>query len=206
MAFVRWLLAAMLLLTASQAFALEKTWVYRDEDGNLIFTNAPGQGAIEVNLREPPNINPSLDFEAQEKKYDGLIVKYASKYRVDPFLVKAVIRTESLFDPEAISDAGAQGLMQLMPYTAERFRVEDMMDPEQNIAGGTEYLRWLLDLFKGDAKLAIAAYNCGEKLVQREGRVPNIPETSEYVVKVEAARQVYKLQGLSASSIGTPKR
>src|SRR5688500_15061213 len=196
MAFVRWLLAAMLLLTATQAIARDKTWVYRDEDGNLIFTNAPGQGAIEVNLREPPNINPSLDFEAQEKKYDALIVKYASKFRVDPFLVKAVIRTESLFDPEAISDAGAQGLMQLMPFTAERFRVTDMLDPEQNIRAGTEYLRWLLDLFQGDATLAVAAYNCGERLVQREKRVPRIPETQEYVVKVENCRREYRLKGL----------
>ncbi len=203
---MRLALALVLLLTASEAVARDKTWVYRDEDGNLIFTNAPGPGAIEVNLREPPNINPSLDFEAQEKKYDALIVKYATRFRVDPFLVKALIRTESLFDPEAISDAGAQGLMQLMPATAERFRVSDMMDPEQNIRGGTEYLRWLLDLFKGDAKLAVAAYNCGENLVQRMGKVPDIPETTDYVVKVEAARQVYKLNGLSASSIATPKR
>lgn len=196
----------MLLIFAAPLAHAEKTWVYRDEDGNLIFTNAPGPGAIEVNLREPPNINPSLDFGAQEKKYDALIVKYATRFRVDPFLVKAVIRTESLFDPEAISDAGAQGLMQLMPATAERFRVTNMMDPEQNIAAGTEYLRWLLDLFKGDSRLAVAAYNCGENLVQRIGKVPDIPETTEYVVKVEAARQTYKLNGLSASSIGTPKR
>lgn len=199
-------LSLIVLLAGTSLAHAEKTWVYRDEDGNLIFTNAPGPGAIEVNLREPPNINPSLDFLAQEKKYDALIVKYASKYRVDPFLVKAVIRTESLFDPEAISDAGAQGLMQLMPATAERFRVTDMMDPEQNIRAGTEYLRWLLDLFKGDAKLAVAAYNCGENLVQRVGRVPDIPETVDYVAKVEAARQVYRLHGLSASAINPPKR
>lgn len=206
MAFVRRAFLLLVLLTASTDAFAEKTWVYRDEDGNLIFTNAPGPGAIEVNIRERPNINPSLDFEAQERKYDALIVKYATKYRVDPFLVKAVIRTESLFDPEAISDAGAQGLMQLMPGTAERFGVTDMMDPEQNIRGGTEYLRWLLDHFKGDARLAVAAYNCGERLVQRLGRVPDIPETVDYVAKVEAARQVYRLHGLSASSFAPRKR
>ena len=188
------------LLTASSAAASE-VYVIRDDEGNLIFTDTFEDGAIEVNLREPPNINPNLDFHAQEKKYDEFILRYSRLYRIDPFLVKAVIRQESMFDPDAISDAGAQGLMQLMPFTAERFGVDDMLDPEQNIRAGTEYLRWLLDLFKGDSQLAVAAYNCGERLVQREKRVPNIPETRDYVQKVEGWRRAYRLKGLSASTM-----
>ena len=189
-----------LLLAPVPALAAE-IWVVRDEDGNLIFTDTFEAGAIAVNLRDPPNINPNLDFAEQERKYDALILRYSRKYRIDPFLVKAVIRTESLFDPDAISDAGAQGLMQLMPATAERFRVTDMLDPEQNIRAGTEYLRFLLDLFKGDVKLAVASYNCGENLVQRMGRVPGIPETEDYVVKVENARREYRLRGLSSTTV-----
>ena len=175
-----------------------------DEDGNWVYTDTLEPGAVEVNLRDPPNIDLSLDFAEQEAKFDHLILRYSRLYRVDPFLVKAVIRTESLFDPNAESDAMATGLMQLMPATAERFRVDDMRDPEQNIRGGTEYLRWLLDLFKGDTRLAVAAYNCGENLVQRVKRVPGIPETQEYVVKVEKARQEYKLKGFGRAE-ATPR-
>lgn len=193
------IVAFAVLVHSTTAFARDHIYVVKDEDGNLVFTNTPGEGAVEVNLRDPPAINPSLDYGKQERKYDALILRYAEKSRIDPFLVKAVIRTESMFDPDAISAAGAQGLMQLMPETAERFGVTNLMDPEQNIKGGVAYLRWLLDLFQGDAKLSVAAYNCGEKLVQREKQVPSIPETQEYVLKVETARLQYKLKGLSAS-------
>lgn len=184
----------------SHASSHGEVYVYRDEDGNYVYTDSAEFGAVPINLRDPPNINPNLDYAEQERKYDAIIVRHALKHRVDPFLVKAMIRTESMFDPDAISDAGAHGLMQLMPGTAERFGVKDMLDPEQNIAGGVAYLRWLLDLFKGDTTLAVASYNCGERLVQRERRVPNIPETQGYVVKVEAARRHYRLAGFSASA------
>ncbi|HVO30532.1 MAG TPA: lytic transglycosylase domain-containing protein [bacterium] len=177
-----------------------QVYVVKDEDGNLVFTDTPAFGAIPVNLREPPPINPNLNFAEQEGKFDALIVKAAQKYRVDPFLVKAVIRTESAFDPDAISSAGAQGLMQLIPATAERFHVDDLMDPAKNIEGGVRYLRWLLDTFKGDARLAVAAYNCGEALVIHEKKVPDIPETQDYVVKVEAARSQYRSKGFSAGT------
>ena len=115
-----------------------QVYVVKDEDGNLVFTDTPGFGAIPVNIREAPPINPSLNFAEQEGKFDSLILAAAQKYRIDPFLVKAVIRTESMFDPDAISDAGAQGLMQLIPATAERFHVDDLMAPAKNIAGGTQ--------------------------------------------------------------------
>lgn len=187
------------LLLAAPALASD-TWVVKDDEGNLLFTDVFEPGAIKVDLRDRPNIDTSLNFEEQERKFDPFILRYSQMYRVDPFLVKAVIRTESLFDPNAESHVGAQGLMQLMPATADRFRVTDALDPAQNIRAGTEYLRWLLDLFEGDAKLAVAAYNCGETLVQRMGKVPGIPETEDYVVKVEKARREYRLKGLSANT------
>lgn len=191
----------LLLAPFASALASDKVYMVPDEEGNWIYTDTLEPGAVEVNLRGRVNIDTTLDFVEQEKKFDVWILQYSRLYRIDPFLVKAVIRVESMFDPNAESDAMAAGLMQLMPVTAERFRVDDRLDPEQNIRGGTEYLRWLLDLFKGDSRLAIAAYNCGENLVQRVKRVPSIPETQEYVVKVEKARQEYKLKGLTGSTM-----
>lgn len=198
---MRRLIVSLLLLAPLPALAADQIYVVIDEEGNQIYTDTAEAGAIPVNLRDFPNIDLSLDFAEQERKYDYLILRYSRLYRVDPFLVKAVIRTESLFDPHAESDAGASGLMQLMPATAERFRVDDRLDPEQNIRAGTEYLRWLLDLFEGNTTLAVASYNCGERLVQRLKKVPGIPETEQYVVKVEAARREYKLKGLTGSTI-----
>lgn len=193
---------ALAFLVSSPAFARDKIYMVLDEDGNQILTDTFEAGAIEVNIRDEPNIDLSLNFAEQENKFDHWILQYSRLFRIDPFLVKAVMRTESMFDPNAESDAGATGLMQLMPATAERFRVDpgDRRDPEQNIRAGTEYLRWLLDLFEGDTKLAVASYNCGERLVQRLKRIPAIPETQNYVVKVEAARREYKLKGLTSST------
>lgn len=115
---------------------------------------------------------------------DALARRVAAEYDVAPELVLAVIAVESAWQPEAVSHAGAQGLMQLIPETAERFGVRDPFDPEQNVRGGTRYLRWLLSLFRGDVTRALAAYNAGERAVLRHGGVPPYPETQNYVVKV----------------------
>jgi soluble lytic murein transglycosylase-like protein len=101
-------------------------------------------------------------------------------------LVIAVIQVESNFDPNALSPKNAQGLMQLIPETAERFGVKDVWDPEQNLRGGMAYLRWLLDYFRGDVRLALAGYNAGEGAVERHQGVPPFDETQDYVRKVTA--------------------
>jgi soluble lytic murein transglycosylase-like protein len=108
----------------------------------------------------------------------------APKYRLDPNLVLAVIETESGFNPKALSPKNAQGLMQLIPATASRFGVEDVWDPEQNLHGGMAYLRWLLDHFDGDVKLALAGYNAGEKAVEHHGGIPPYAETQAYVKRI----------------------
>lgn len=108
----------------------------------------------------------------------------APKYRLDPNLVLAVVEVESGFNPKALSPKNAQGLMQLIPATAERFGVADVWDPEQNLRGGMAYLRWLLDRFDGDVKLALAGYNAGEKAVERHGGVPPYEETQSYVKRI----------------------
>jgi len=113
-----------------------------------------------------------------------LVRNLAPRYRLDPNLVLAVVEVESNFNPTAKSHKNAQGLMQLIPETAERFGVQDVWDPEQNLRGGMAYLRWLLDHFEGDVKLALAGYNAGEGAVKRHGGVPPYKETQAYVKRI----------------------
>jgi soluble lytic murein transglycosylase-like protein len=118
-------------------------------------------------------------------RYAPLISAAAMRHGVDPNLVHAVIRAESAYRPRAKSHAGACGLMQLMPGTAKRFGVRDIWDPEQNIEGGVAYLRVLQDLFDGNIRLALAAYNAGEGAVAKYGnRIPPYRETKTYVRRV----------------------
>lgn len=126
----------------------------------------------------------SSSIPATGGKYDSVINEYASKYKVDPLLVKAVIHAESGFNSRAVSSCGAEGLMQLMPSTARGLGVTDSMDPVQNIAGGTRYLRYLLDKFGGNTSKTVAAYNAGPGSVQKYGGVPPYTETQNYVKRV----------------------
>ncbi len=124
--------------------------------------------------------------------YDNYILAVSKRYDVDPALVKAVIHIESAFNPNATSWVGAQGLMQLMPGTAKRYGVEDAYDPEDNIRGGVQYLKMLLNRYEGKYRLALAAYNAGEDVVDRHYQIPNYKETMAYVEKVEKAYQAYQ--------------
>lgn len=122
---------------------------------------------------------------AKKKQFDPLIKKVAKKSKLSPELLHAVIQAESSYNPKAKSSAGAMGLMQLMPGTASRFGVSNAWDPVQNLEGGAQYLRELLDMFKNNLRLALAAYNAGENAVKKYGnRIPPYPETQDYVRKV----------------------
>jgi soluble lytic murein transglycosylase-like protein len=126
---------------------------------------------------------------------ERVVQQTSDRFQVDPDLVYAIIKVESANDPNAKSDKGAMGLMQLVPATAQRFGVANPFDPQQNIEGGVTYLKHLLDLFGGDLELSLAAYNAGEHRVLRKGAIPAIPETREYVRKV---KQLYRDQPASA--------
>ena len=123
---------------------------------------------------------------------DNLISKYADKNGLDEDFVKAVINQESGFNPNATSHCGAMGLMQLMPSTAQGLGVKDAYNPEQNIEGGTKYLKGLMDRFNNDKSLALAAYNAGPNAVKKYGGIPPYAETQNYVKKVLSKYDTYK--------------
>ncbi len=146
-------------------------------------------------LPNRPSGNASLapDVRFMHKlagKYGQDIQRGTMNRRVSPAFVLAVIGVESAGNPEAVSKAGATGLMQLIPATAKRFGVREITDPRQNIAGGAAYLDWLLTEFKEDPLLALAGYNAGENAVKQYGGIPPFAETRNYVPKVVAAWQV----------------
>ncbi len=156
-----------------------------DETGRKIYINAgvPRKrpaGLMTRGFRPKGTTTPA----SPSTDISHLVDQTASRFEVDPQLVHAIIQVESEYNPKAISRKGAMGLMQLIPSTAMRFGVENPFDPKQNIEGGVNYLKYLLDLFGGDLALSLAAYNAGEHSVMRFGGVPSFAETKHYVRKV----------------------
>jgi soluble lytic murein transglycosylase-like protein len=157
---------------------------YTDAEGVIQLTNVPTEPNVPYVLvmKERRVI---FQLKGNIADYDALIARAAEKYRVDPFLVKAVIKAESNFNHRAVSPVGARGLMQLMPSTAAALQVKDSFHPETNIDGGVRYLRYLLNIFNGNLPLVLAAYNAGENAVMRHNnRIPPYPETQTYVRRV----------------------
>lgn len=131
-------------------------------------------------------------FRADPSTYDRLIRQIASEHEIDFALIKAVMHVESAFNPYAKSDKGALGLMQLLPATAQRYGINDIYDPAQNIAAGARHLKYLLGMFNQKHKLALAAYNAGENAVRRHRGIPPYPETQAYVRKVLQHHRQYR--------------
>ena len=153
---------------------------YIDAGGTITLTNVPNDPRYKRIISEAPR--PRTFISRHE--LEPVIARHSRRHGLHPALIRAVIKAESDFNPMAISRAGAVGLMQLMPQTAIQLDVQDMYNPDQNIGGGTKYLRQLLDRFNGNLPLALAAYNAGETAVDRYQSLPPFEETRRYVKKV----------------------
>ena len=188
---IRTLLCAALLILYTVPSHAEKIYRAEEEDGSITFTQYNDRTDLEVfiddELADRPAEMAAVDPATVYKNldlYDDLILDAAGRHQVSPALVKAVMLVESGFNAHAVSPKGAEGLMQLMPATARELGVVDSFDPEQNIAGGTAYLRRMIDRFNGNMDKAVAAYNAGPGAVQKHGGVPPIKETQFFVRNV----------------------
>lgn len=199
----RGLSALLACVCAAPAWAESAIYAYLDADGAVNLSNVPDDQRYQLLVGQeivsaPSSVEESIKLRSARSpdpwgRYSHLVIQTAKHYRVDAALVRAVIRAESGYNPNAVSHRGAGGLMQLMPATARRFGVVNVFDPSQNIRGGVRYLVELLELFDNDLRLALAAYNAGEASVLKYGkRVPPYRETTEYVARVEAFYRLYR--------------
>jgi soluble lytic murein transglycosylase-like protein len=187
-----------LAMAALSRPALADIYSFKDENGVVHFSNMPDDKRYKLIRREAGSApapvaapaaaaaaNVYMPAEESIRRFSPIIDTASRLHGVDAALIHAVISAESGYNPSALSKAGAMGLMQLMPQTAKRYGVTNIMDPVQNITGGVRYLRDLLSMFNGNLELAIAAYNAGENAVIRYGnKIPPYAETVQYVPKV----------------------
>jgi soluble lytic murein transglycosylase-like protein len=189
-------LIAGVLLAASPALANSKIYGYVDEQGTRHYTDVPDNNRyrlLALSSQERTSAGDRYDAQllARATQYDSIIEHAAVSSAVEPNLLRAVIVVESGFNSRALSKRGAVGLMQLMPATASRFGVSNPYDPRENIHGGARYLKFLIDRFGHDVRLALAAYNAGEEAVDRNGgQIPPFTETMAYVPRV---LKIYKM-------------
>jgi soluble lytic murein transglycosylase-like protein len=191
------------LLAASSIAANAKIYTYMDAQGSRHYTDVPDNNRYRLLVLSPQDRTTSGDrYDAQvlarASQYDSIIEHAAIAAAVEPNLLRAVIVVESGFNSHAVSKRGAVGLMQLMPATASRFGVSNPYDARQNVHAGARYLKFLIDRFGHDIRLALAAYNAGEEAVDRNGgQIPPFSETMAYVPRV---LKIYKMLGEQARS------
>ena len=160
----------------------DRFYIFRDDRGVIHLTNINSDSRFKT-------VYGSKGKDAKRRKVNlnkihSIIENVSKKYSLDPALIKAIVKAESDFDPYAVSFAGAKGLMQLMPATADELNVINPFDPLESVEGGTKYFKRLLDLFKNDLELALAAYNAGRSNVLKYGGVPPYKQTKQYLKKV----------------------
>ena len=189
-------LAACLL--AAGAAANPKIYTYMDAQGQRHYTDVPDNNRYRLLVfssqdRTASGDRSDMQLLAKATQYDSIIEQAAAKAALEPNLLRAVIVVESGFNSRAVSKRGAVGLMQLMPATANRFGVSNPYDAGQNVHAGARYLKFLIDRFGHDSRLALAAYNAGEEAVDRNGgQIPPFTETMAYVPRV---LKIYKMLG-----------
>jgi soluble lytic murein transglycosylase-like protein len=187
-----------ILLWASAVAAHSRIYGYVDADGQRHYTDVPDNNRYRLLVLSPQDRTASGDrydsaLLARAGRYDSIIEKAAISASVEPNLLRAVIVVESGFNSRAVSKRGAMGLMQLMPATATRFGASNPYDPRDNVHAGARYLKFLIDRFGQDVRLALAAYNAGEEAVNRNGgRIPPYAETMAYVPRV---LKIYRMLG-----------
>jgi soluble lytic murein transglycosylase-like protein len=191
-----WLLVILMLAVLSEP-VLGQIYTYVDENGITVYTNRKpdAQRYRYRNLGCYGTCRTGVDWDRTPLKNGEFAheIQAASEiFGVDAALIRAIMHAESWFEVEAVSHAGAQGLMQLMPATQARFGVRNPFDPLDNISAGAAYLAWLLEEFEGNLTYAIAAYNAGEGAVRRHGGVPPFSETKEYVRRVNILYRRYR--------------
>jgi soluble lytic murein transglycosylase-like protein len=178
------------LLTAAGAGAHSRIYTYVDADGVKHYTDVPDNNRYRLLVLSPQDLTQSGDHYnsmllARAAQYDAIIEKAALSAAVEPNLLRAVIVVESGFNSRAVSKRGAVGLMQLMPATGARFGASNLYDPKENVHAGAQYLKFLMDRFGQNVRLALAAYNAGEDAVDRNGgQIPPFTETMAYVPRV----------------------
>lgn len=177
-------LVLLLLLPLSARADIYK---YVDANGVVHFTNTPTSSQYNLYLKER-----SSGASSGAGSIGAIISRHAATFRLEEALVRAVIKAESGYNPRAVSKKGALGLMQLMPDTARLLKVRDPLDVEENIRGGSRYLRLMLDEFNGNLDLALAAYNAGPNAVRRHGGIPPYAETRTYVDRVKTYMRNYR--------------
>jgi soluble lytic murein transglycosylase-like protein len=191
------------LLAASSIAATAKIYTYVDAQGLRHYTDVPDNNRYRLLVLSPQDRTASGDrydmqLLAKATQYDSIIEHAAVAAAVEPNLLRAVIVVESGFNSRAVSKRGAVGLMQLMPATASRFGVSNPYDARENVHAGARYLKFLIDRFGHDVRLALAAYNAGEDAVDRNGgQIPPFSETLAYVPRV---LKIYKMLGEQARS------
>lgn len=190
-------IALLAFLISTPGISSADIYKYEDSEGVVHFTDAPTDRRFKIFMRDIQKdrrlrTNFGLSrISRNPAEFDQIINSCAAEYGVDNALVKAVIHAESGYNPNAVSSKGAAGLMQLMPATAHDLKVTDSFNPSDNIRGGVRYLRFLLDTFKGNVTLALAAYNAGLGNVAKHGGVPPYEETRNYVSKVLSYQKTY---------------
>lgn len=198
------LVAALAVTFLVGGVARADIYKYVDKYGRVYLTDKPRHSGYVLLVKtwkgwQEPGYDLS-HFKENQQRFAPLISEAAEKYMLSDSLVHAVITAESAYDPNALSTAGALGLMQLMPATAERFGVEDRKNPRANVFAGTRYLKLLLGMFDNDLRLALAAYNAGENAVIKYGnKIPPYPETQNYVRKVLKFYRQYREQGIQVA-------
>src|SRR5580658_10619711 len=199
-----------MLLTASTAAAAPKIYTYLDAQGQRHYTDVPDNNRYRLLVLSPQDRTASgdrYDFHllAKATQYDAIIEHAAVSSALEPNLLRAVIVVESGFNSRAVSKRGAVGLMQLMPATAARFGVSNRSDPRQNVRGGALYLGFLINRFRHNVRLALAAFNAGEDAVERNsGQIPPFAETLEYVQKVLKIYQALTEQQQRQTTVRNP--